>query len=1060
MKKRGLLFVLLAVMLCLVLTACGDKGGEGEHTHSFGEYKPNYDATCMSDGTKTAWCDCGEEDAVVDEGSMLFHRLGELAEYVPATCEYEGVRAHYQCDMCLGYFDEIKTPITDISLPLASHYFDEHSDVHEISAIVKDASRCLYEISYEGGCALCHTTVRLTESIEKHTFFEKVTTPATCQSEGAKDLLCGNDACRYHNSAFTQLTYGDGAAHTWEVDQSQTTAEVVVYHCADCKQTKRAVTGNTLTVSPEQFADMGEVTFGGGLTMRIDESTREALGGESLTISAEVLSETQKSEALSRLSQQDLQKTSGAVYDFTMEAGGAPAQPNGCVVIRIPYQLEDKKNCDRVVIWYISEKGLEPCQSKYIEENGEGWIEFETNHFSFYTAGEISPAERCRVFGHDIHNVTEYPATCQKEGYGFCSACGQRAYTIPITYHRKDQNGRCEYCGEIIPNSIGPSISEEEFRAEKQKALNTLRQWKEECPDFYYEFDNWISRIADLVYEKFDFEFIGEIMARAEEYREMAISGQHTFHDFDENGICRNCGMAFNLEWNRELWLEMIQTTWQKLHEHDETKVPSEEAEAKYLALREEIAKVSTEKEAYEIITRLDCFLRFGTDPLTCSHRYELDSESRHNCLAEGIGYYRCSVCGYCKEETLPPYEDHLFIGNSLICERCGDKFDLNDVYERIENKLHSLQGYLDRMEPEYHSQYSTQYHALMEKWHECRNDRDTLYADLLQMEQEINAFALELSAISCPHNRKHVLESKTPTCTEAGYTVYHCDDCGENVREEQSQRDHWFTNGACIYCGKPSKGDADCDHSYVYGRNSRDITELRTICGCDAPYSIYLECEKCGFERTIDCYGEHEINDGRCIFCDRITSSKIPETCTHTPKVLGEIQPTCYDEGAKLSVCYACNFAYVEYYPSLNHHFVEGVCTLCDEKLDIEQYIEGMRHVWEKESSLYATEAQQTYFNALVSRMKNAKDIETVDAINSEFFTLDGYVRNYFIYNEEWINRYSQLATPEQATLYLQYLSVFKDAVPGDKAFEKEYEETLNHLWELCETIELEQWQ
>ena len=73
------------------------------HTHSFTHYYSNNDATCASDGTKTAYCDyygCTEQDVIKDKGTRLAH------SYVWTTTKkatvYSEGKKQKECSVC-GY---------------------------------------------------------------------------------------------------------------------------------------------------------------------------------------------------------------------------------------------------------------------------------------------------------------------------------------------------------------------------------------------------------------------------------------------------------------------------------------------------------------------------------------------------------------------------------------------------------------------------------------------------------------------------------------------------------------------------------------------------------------------------------------------------------------------------------------------------------------------------------------------------------------------------------------------------------------------------------------------
>ena len=76
--KKSKALLLLAIFLLAVLTTSLTAFAEGEACaeHSFGEYVSDGNATCRSDGTKTAVCSvCGAKETVTDEGSRIGHAM-------------------------------------------------------------------------------------------------------------------------------------------------------------------------------------------------------------------------------------------------------------------------------------------------------------------------------------------------------------------------------------------------------------------------------------------------------------------------------------------------------------------------------------------------------------------------------------------------------------------------------------------------------------------------------------------------------------------------------------------------------------------------------------------------------------------------------------------------------------------------------------------------------------------------------------------------------------------------------------------------------------------------
>ncbi len=79
--------------------------------HIFSIYVSNNDATCMADGTKTAKCDygCGNTDTVSDPGSMCGDSFTKYKPNGDATCDTDGTKTA-QCDFGCGKTDTLPDP--------------------------------------------------------------------------------------------------------------------------------------------------------------------------------------------------------------------------------------------------------------------------------------------------------------------------------------------------------------------------------------------------------------------------------------------------------------------------------------------------------------------------------------------------------------------------------------------------------------------------------------------------------------------------------------------------------------------------------------------------------------------------------------------------------------------------------------------------------------------------------------------------------------------------------------------------------------------------------------
>ena len=102
---------------CGYFVTVADEGTRDPSKHSFTNYISNGDATCTSDGTKTAKCayGCGAEDTQPDAGSKLAHKFDNYVPNNDATYEADGTQTA-KCDRGCGASDTVSEPGTRIPL--------------------------------------------------------------------------------------------------------------------------------------------------------------------------------------------------------------------------------------------------------------------------------------------------------------------------------------------------------------------------------------------------------------------------------------------------------------------------------------------------------------------------------------------------------------------------------------------------------------------------------------------------------------------------------------------------------------------------------------------------------------------------------------------------------------------------------------------------------------------------------------------------------------------------------------------------------------------------------
>ena len=170
-------------------------GGEAAiHKHSFTNYISDGNATCGTDGTKTAVCTCGEENTVAAPGTATGdHSFTDKAStklVETATCTSPALYL-VQCDVC----DAIS-----YSLTVAVGGTADHSFTNKPSAEMAEPATCFTPASYYVQCDNCETvsdtvTIPVGEAAG-HWFGVRLSgimaEPATCTSPARYYVKCDN----------------------------------------------------------------------------------------------------------------------------------------------------------------------------------------------------------------------------------------------------------------------------------------------------------------------------------------------------------------------------------------------------------------------------------------------------------------------------------------------------------------------------------------------------------------------------------------------------------------------------------------------------------------------------------------------------------------------------------------------------------------------------------------------------------------------------------------------------------------------------------------------------
>ena len=286
-------------------------------------------------------------------------------------------------------------------------------------------------------CEECGYTkiVNGTEHLE-HNYVSKVTKEATCQTPGEITFECTLCGDKFVN----QFTKPD--AHNLVLDSE--TGGVKLYKCSHegCDFSKKVIDHSTQTeaaVTTEALKDAGEIQLQNA-AIAFDEETLEDFG-ENVTISADT---KDNNEVVAELALDDeaKEKLEGKpIIDFsvvktsTEEEDEKVSEFAGSVKVTIPYTLKANEDPDCIAIWYLSEDGTESIQASY----SNGFVSFETTHFSYYAVVHLTPEEVCEQFGHEMVKGNLVESSCYAHGHDdrVCRRCGKlERETLPLSQHK------------------------------------------------------------------------------------------------------------------------------------------------------------------------------------------------------------------------------------------------------------------------------------------------------------------------------------------------------------------------------------------------------------------------------------------------------------------------------------------------------------------------------------------------------------------------------------------------------------------------------------------------
>ncbi|MBQ4137671.1 MAG: hypothetical protein IJD67_06125 [Clostridia bacterium] len=737
-----------------------------------------------------------------------------------------------------------------------------------------EGKNCTYVKTKTATCATCGETVAV-KSAEyvSHNYQLIITTAATCSEAGEK-----TETCSVCSATGKKESYSDAAAHKM-VTVAEKSSDM---KCAYCTYQVIHSDSNSANFNGSNLEDKGGVSLGNA-DLSFDDTTKDHLKDkENITIE---VGTKDKNDIV--IDEDYLEKIGNSViYDFIMKFGDQVQTSfnNGKITIRLPYVL-DGQDPDDVVIWYINDEGEIDCigdengeNVRYIEVDGNGYVVFETNHFSYYTVNKLTAEKRCERDGH-IEKVVEQAATCLIDGYRntVCTRCGKvieteiinakGSHTIVdtvVALATCTQNGstnhecsECDHSYVTIQKATGHNFEEisrvgatctengtVEYECKNENCNETYTQKLPMVKHTYEKAEVVEPTCEALGYTKYkcntcdssyngdhklpkDHTYVSETIAPT------CISGGYT------KNYCSVCNKRF-------ADTDTVEATG---HDYNIEKATCNTNKVcdrcNYI---EELATGD-----HDMTSEGKC----GTCGTPCVHEYYKGTIHAPECEKEGYTDYYCSFCGHSVKKDYVDAADHSWKDGDVKAPTCSD-----DGY-----KLHVCVscGATDREElPK-----SNEYHESVKEVIVPTCEDEGYTREYCRICKETLAITDEVEALG--HEFK-IVDKAANTCTENGYIITECVHCKKSEKEKLNATGHNYVDKVCTNCGKKDNVGI-CEHV--------DISE------CKVSYSFVLES------------GVHDCDDGvkityTCPLCEETV--KVEFTLEHVME-REEIDLTRYGE-------------------------------------------------------------------------------------------------------------------------------------------------------------------
>ncbi len=710
-------------------------------------------------------CECGEK---INASSHSWEADGEASQ---ATCQVASVQ-NYKCSCGATKSEQLG--------------FAEHAFVY-VKDVLLEGETCRYAKLYD--CENCDET-KLTDEYDNHNHVATVTKEATCQEDGEKAYKC----TRCGAVDRTEAIENTGDEHIW--DNGEELDGVIVYTCTICDQTKTAVTtkeDGTVSKDVLQSADQLQV---GDTTLEMEEAVKEGLDADKeIQITVETMDVAEAEEKLSATLTEEQKEQIGdnLIYDFNMMyEGGQKVEFAGLITVTLPYTLAEGEDADAITVWFIDDDGtLEEKAATY----NNGYVTFQTEHFSYYTVTRLTPAERCARYDHIWTSVSK-AATCTDDGYTkeVCQRCAaerklvettklghdyQTTVTAPTCTKFGTTVETCSNCGHT-KSTVTPALGH------KMALSNTVKATCDAAGEEIYACTN---EDCDHTIKK----VLPQLTHKYEKDEDKTVKATCTTGGYDVH-VCEYCGDEIKKNETTPLGHKYSDPVW-NWAEDDES--------AKLTLTCENGCGTPKELEANITVKKATCT---GDGLLIASVYYNNKSYTDEKTGASATGHIPGDK--WITTETQHYYQ----------CQGCKEKLEIatHDFGEGVITK-----------EPT-----CTKAGVITYTCSVCGYTKD------------------EVAEPSGKHSYDDGIVTREPTCAKAGVITYTCSACG-NTKEETipATGEHTYVDGSCSVCGKQQTA---CNH---YRMDRRQLLDTSAFDICPGFELYEISCE-CGERRMLEVDG------------------------------------------------------------------------------------------------------------------------------------------------------------------------------------------------------------